>query len=236
MQPLKFGDAGPEVGKLQQALLEAGESIDAPDLAAMQIGTSTDAAIKEFQSRHPGPDGHPLTVDGVVGPATEWALSNPGASLAPYKSPGWEYEPAKVGSPVAAVVAAAVADIGLHETPDGSNDGPMLRKFKTYGRPWCALAVSEWFMQAPSGSPMGCVAAAQGILNWGKAHGKQVTTPEPGDVFVIVRASGHGHTGLIVSVSEDGSQFCTVEGNCGNAVRGMIRTKTAVSGFVRILP
>lgn len=38
------------------------------------FGTATEKAVKEFQTAHDGPDGRALAIDGVVGPATWWAL------------------------------------------------------------------------------------------------------------------------------------------------------------------
>jgi hypothetical protein len=81
---------------------------------------------------------------------------------------------------------------------------------------------------------MGVIASAQGILQWGKAHGLAQKSAQPGDIFVIVRASGHGHTGIVVNVGEKG-ELHTVEGNCANAVRGMIRDPSTVTGYVRVV-
>ena len=51
------------------------------------FGTATERAVKAFQEAHDGPDGRALTVDGIVGPATWWALetASKGQETAPEK-------------------------------------------------------------------------------------------------------------------------------------------------------
>jgi peptidoglycan hydrolase-like protein with peptidoglycan-binding domain len=46
------------IAVIQQALIEAGEAIDAAELAAGVVGSSTAAAVRHFQAHHVGPDGH----------------------------------------------------------------------------------------------------------------------------------------------------------------------------------
>lgn len=232
---LSYGDSGTDVGQLHQDLLEAGESIDALELSQQNFGETTRAAVVDFQSHHTDPGGHPLAHDGRVGPLTQWSLKHPGGGL--YKAHGWLYDSAKTNSLTLPVCQAAVGDLGLKENPDGSNDGPELKKFQTYGRPWCALAVSHWFSLAIVGSPFGVQPAVVGLLSWAKIHGKIVPADQavlPGDVMIIIRGSGHGHTGLIVGVNADG-MLSTVEGNCSNSVRGCVRDRHSLSAIIRPL-
>jgi hypothetical protein len=221
---IKAGDRGPAVGLLHQALSEAGETIGADELGTGTFGPSTAAAVMHFQAKHAGPDGHALVKDGIVGPATEWALEHPGGPA--HSTPaGWT---ADTSLPV---VAAAVADIGRCEDPDGSNDGPALAKFHTGGQPWCALAVSTWLEEA-GGSPFGRKAAVMGIYLWARSNNRVVDDPRAGDLAVILRAGGHGHVGLVVGVLPDGT-LATIEGNCSNAVRAMLRPRSALQAVVR---
>lgn len=224
---LSQGAVGPAVGAIHQALLEAGESVPQSELSSSTFGPGTEAAVKEYQAHHVDAQGHALGIDGIVGPATWAALTGAQGAMT---APGWHYVPPE-DTTARAVCEAAVADLGRKEDPDGSNDGPDLVKFGTRGRPWCALAVSTWYAQAPGGSPFGVQASVLGLVTWGRAHTKLVAAAKPGALACILRAGGHGHVALVVSVNPDGS-FCTVEGNCSNAVRGCIRRPADITAFV----
>lgn len=231
MSPGKLNDSGPAVGAIQQALLEAGETVDATELTAMLYGPSTRDAVTDFQLHHADAQGHALDHDGVVGPKTAWALEHPSAS--PFKTPGWHQSP--VAGSLALVAQAAVGDIGRKEDPDGSNDGPDLVKFSTGGLAWCAMAVSAWWAAYPGGSPFKRKSAVADLVAWGRANGGLVGIADPGrvgDLGCFLRGDGHGHVGLIVGVGA-GGKLSTVEGNCGNAVRGMIRDRAKFQALVR---
>ena len=236
---LKMGDAGADVGRLQQQLIEAGYAIDAGELTASQFGESTYVAVRSFQASHVGEDGHVLAEDGIVGPATTWALEHQGAAArGRFTAPGWRCSPSEVDQQVRPAVEAAVIDLArpTFEEPDGSNSGPRLSKYGNDGEPWCAFAVSYWFKQLPNGSPFGVIASAYKMSEWGKTFGRVLDDgqlAEPGDVFVILRGDYHGHVGLIVGVDDAGDTLLTIEGNCSNAVRGMKRARSAVTLVVR---
>lgn len=234
---MRLGAEGFDVGRLQQALLEDGEAIDAIELDASSFGASTDAAVREFQARHLGPDGHVLEIDGDVGPATLWALDNAGYTIPGlgYVVPGWRSEG---DDPT---VSAARSDVGKREDPDGSNDGPDLKKFHTLGRPWCALALSEWYREGAVANggvsgPWGVFAAAMQVLGWARGAKRVLDASEkarPGDCFAIVREDGHGHAGLVCSNEDAQGGFFTIEGNASNAVRGCRRTRAGVTAVIR---
>lgn len=235
VKSLRTGDSGKEVSELQQKLVEAGESVDAFELNNGIFNFSTKEAVISFQSRHVDALGKPLTHDGIVGPATDWALDHPGRGAPAYTSTGWVYDASKVEPTVVSVVSAAVSDLGLAEDPDGSNDGAGLKKFKTYGRPWCALAVSHWYENFKGGIPFGTQAAVISIYAWGKKNNKVLVAGQPalpGDVIIILRQGGHGHTGIVVNNLDNGL-LCTVEGNASNAVRGCVRKQSDLAGVVR---
>lgn len=65
--PMRPGDTGASVAKLQRALTKAGYS---PGKADGSYGNATTQAVKEFQAAHG------LTADGVAGPKTLTALEN----------------------------------------------------------------------------------------------------------------------------------------------------------------
>jgi N-acetylmuramoyl-L-alanine amidase len=70
----RLGDDGPEVGDIQERLTRLGHAIDASESGA-RFGSSTDAAVREFQRRRS------LRVDGLVGPDTWGQLVEAGYHL-----------------------------------------------------------------------------------------------------------------------------------------------------------
>ena len=96
---LKYGDKGNEVLKLQRLLAKQGFFKDEP---SGSFNVVTQDAVTYFQQSHLGSDGSFLDVDGVVGPATWWALRNP--SGAP---PEVRAAQCSTGQPHAAAPAAA---------------------------------------------------------------------------------------------------------------------------------
>lgn len=146
------------------------------------------------------------------------------------------------------VIAIALAQVGKHESPKGSNSGPDIEPF-TGGRaePWCGHFVSWCFRQAgkplpddvvPSPkqfNPLASVSHTERIFS---EAGWSYREPQPGDVvFYATRGrsdQGPGrHIGLVVAVGVD--SFETVEGNWSNAVchRVVKRNDRTISGFGR---
>ena len=72
---LRRGDKGAYVTLLQKELMSKGYSCG-PQGADGDFGQNTEKAVRAFQSEHNGPDGRPLTVDGVAGKNTWWALES----------------------------------------------------------------------------------------------------------------------------------------------------------------
>ena len=72
---LRKGSKGQYVKILQNELIIKGYSCG-PQGADGDFGANTEKAVKAFQREHDGPDGRALTIDGVVGPATWWALES----------------------------------------------------------------------------------------------------------------------------------------------------------------
>lgn len=248
---LYLGDGGANVEALQQRL--AGQGFDCGEDAATQIfGPSTKSEVKLFQACHMGPDKKPLSVDGVVGPATWWALDHPSGEAQHQPVDGMPVQQAS--NPIAqAALDSAWAELrkGVAEDPDGSNRGPEIDLYTGMaGKPasipgprWCAYFVSWNFAKAPGSSPFGRIGGAQSIVFWCQKHipfsvfdmtillsvdGRSGSpyVPRCGDIGVIAEGQAHGHA-VMVAASQAGNVW-TVEGNCGNAVRSR---KHLISSF-----
>jgi peptidoglycan hydrolase-like protein with peptidoglycan-binding domain len=223
---------------LHQMLLEAGATIGAAELATGTLGPSTVAAVREWQAHHVDSDGHALTVDGVAGPATLWSLAHPvGLAGKRYTAPGWRCEPAHAHPNVRAVLEVGMGEIGVSEE-GGDNRGPRVDVYTKpdLGIPWCAAFASWCYRAAEGGSPFGRFVGSWQFYEWGERHGRIVTEPQAGDVWVILRGDPHerphGHTGIAAGSAVAGI-FPTIEGNAGNAVRGLVRPVSSITAFVR---
>ena len=239
-------DTGLAVGRVQQALSEAGYAIPSTENTLQQFGAGTYAAVRAFQTSHLGPDGKPLSVDGVVGPKTWWALQHPGGTDA-FIADGWHFDASMVRDAVKPALVAAAAQISVHEDPDGSNDGPLVRQFTApgfIGDPWCCLFASWAFAHLIGGSPFGRIASTWALYEWAQAHGlvlPPAAIPQAGDVFVVLHGertdpNHRGHTGMLCGGDMGGNNFPTIAGNESNAVRGGIRNRDAVSAILRVVP
>ncbi len=228
-----------DIGALQQALIEAGFNIDPLELHAKALGPSTSLAVTHFQLTHldsrPGAPGKALVPDGIAGPATFYALEHPVTKSGQYTVAGWRYTSADVPAIARMATDAAVGDVGQHESPDGSNHVAN-NKYGNDTQPWCAYFVSWAFNHLDKGSPFKTIASVYGLSEWADTHSRVVRPNAPvlpGDVFLILRADYHGHTGLVVGVDGIAGRLWCVEGNCGNAVRGTIRERSQVSKIIR---
>lgn len=244
---IRKGMSGVVVGNVHQALTEAGYTIPQTELITDTFGDGTYEAVRSFQASHLDPDHHPLISDGIVGDNTLWALQHPGGlDDGNFFTPGWFYNVESIPAHLQPVLAAACGEIGVCEDPDGSNDGPAVRKYTSpdyIGDPWCALFASWAFAQLPNGSPFGRIAATWAIYDWAQDYGKVVSSADsvrPGDVLLILRGSHsdpkrRGHTMIACGVLEDG-RIATVAGNESNAVRGNVRERNTLSAIVRPAP
>lgn len=123
-----------------------------------------------------------------------------------------------------AVLSAAKAEVGVRESPLGSNTGKRIREFQaadTLGGsfyPWCASFTAFCIEQAEKklGYPVKYLRSASCdlVLAWARENDLLRERPERGDTFLVMKSRHDAtHTGLVASVRPDGAHFGTVEGN-----------------------
>jgi cell wall-associated NlpC family hydrolase len=138
-------------------------------------------------------------------------------------------------------LAAAAGEVGVHEEPPGSNDGPRIAQYRaatagaagTPGR-WCAYFVS--WAAAQAGAPLGDYGqgygSVAGITDWAQRTGRLLPPgepPRPGDLILF----GTQHVGIVESVGP-GDRLTTIEGNYDDRVARVGRTLGDATGFVRL--
>lgn len=146
-------------------------------------------------------------------------------------------------------VQIALSQVGIKETPRGSNKGPEVDVYT--GRrpePWCGHFVAWCFRKAgkpipgdvePSprrANPLASVSFMERVF---KEHGWAVREPAPGDiVFFSTRGKsdkGPGrHVGIVAEVNL--THIVVVDGNWGDAVskHSVRRDDVTVAGFGRL--
>lgn len=124
----------------------------------------------------------------------------------------------------------ALRKVGAHETPPGSNRGPLIDVWNMdanglVGEPWCMSFVHGMYLA--EGKHLGGWAGVQNFLQWATLHGYPVTRPFRGDI-VCFDWNGdrwYDHVGIVdrvLAVGPGGRPpyvIRTVEGNTGDAVR-----------------
>lgn len=148
---LREGSSGKAVTYLQERLTAKGFRVQVDG----SFGAKTEAAVQQFQASEG------LSPDGIVGSITWNRLLVDSTASPPQDlvaSARLELEariPMIATKDAAAVVRAAIRDLGKKESPDGSNDGPEIHHLvggyndfwkigDKIARPWCAMAVSSW--------------------------------------------------------------------------------------------
>jgi lysozyme family protein len=242
----------PNVKLFQERLTELGFSLGVAD---GDFGAVTEAAVRLFQARAATPDGEPVEIDGVVGPDTWAALFGP-ESLPDRTGPGVASDHAKV------VLEVAADEVGVRESPLGSNRGRRVEEYQSSvdpalaGQAWCMCFVYWCFKQAAArGGFENRVPKTGGVhFAWRKSgdlpNGVKVVKAadaqrnpnliEPGMVFYIRTSDTSGHCGIVVE-SVNG-RLETIEGNTNNGgsregigvFRRTRRTIASINfGFVR---
>lgn len=248
---LVLGTSGPVVQRLAQQLQQAGALPPGP--LPEQFTRELEACVKTFQQTHLGQDGAFLKSDGVVGPATWWALAN--ASGAAQRSNLSAAIPAGIGPLRRRILEVALAEHanGVAERPMGSNRGPELDKYlpdwvtksAEPGPAWCCFfyswvvkeALGDWPLGGREGS-CGKARERAGTLGIWRPKTMRAAHPLPGDAFVFDHGEGKGHIGFVLRVSKDGSEINTLEGNCANRVKLGVRRVDAsdLAGFIDNVP
>ena len=242
---LRRGGRGPAVKRVQDRLKACGFDPGPPDGV---FGPLTEAAVKDFQERHDGPDKRPLVVDGVVGPLT-W-----GALFGEVVSDAGLSEPAPPGSLAATIVEVACGQVGSSEDPPGTNWGNGIPKYlRAVGLDssaqwcqgfawWCALEAAKRLGHSttrwpqPSASTCTTFRDAQ-KLGWSYKPAEVMAgtkTIRPGDfVYTKLRwREWHGHVGIVEKV--EGFYVHTIEGNTSNKVWRRRHKLSDLAGFVRL--
>lgn len=227
------------------------------------------AGHNRFKGLAPYKDGK---VDGVYGPVTAAAVRSAkywvgypaascdrvfGQTLYEYLRPNqWRPLPdayrARRAQRVAAAtktagmkaLALAVAEIGNHESPYGSNRSKYGAWYGFNGVPWCAIFESYCF--AHTGRPSFRYAACQ-ALYWDAAAGRNglrlVWSPMPGDLCIFnLHGDPFAHTSFFERwIDQQQGSFYDVGGNTGptdisngGAVMRQQRNRGMVSHFVRV--
>lgn len=158
-------------------------------------------------------------------------------------------------------IDVAVSQIGNEEIPRGSNWGEHVQKYLAsvdvdFPAAWC-MAFIYWCVEESgirvsdgTGGLKNPLVKTAGVLRqWNEVasqfplsvHKKmKVSSPQPGDIFIMDHGHGLGHAGFIESIDPDGL-IRTIEGNTndegdrdGYEVCRRIRHAEKMKGFIRI--
>jgi hypothetical protein len=128
---------------------------------------------------------------------------------------------------LALLLILARQEIGVKETPPGSNRGPRVEEYLHSvhlgpGYAWCAAFVYWLFEQASANlnriNPLPRTGSC--LDHWNKTRGQKITAQqvqadstliEPGDIFIIRKTGIKGHTGIVAGICD--GYIHTIEGN-----------------------
>lgn len=128
------------------------------------------------------------------------------------------------------------AEVGVQESPWGTNTGPRVRQYQSstgaYWAPWC-VSFQQWALKQVGLGPVADrTAGVFYFAGYGDKHGWRINRPVPGAIVCFM--NGQGHMGAVESVSGAGSKFTTIEGNAANAVRRRPRTVNSYTRFYMV--
>lgn len=204
--------------------------------SALGVGATTATAATALPPASAIPAGYALVPLAALWPggAGTPALTGAAATL-----------PSAVAAPSAAAqqrVAIAAGELGVEESPPGSNDGTRIATYRTATSgsgvgPWCSYFVS--WVAAQAGTPLGASGAGEGYVpymrDWLVGQGRyapNTVTPRPGDLVLFDR-NGDGtldHIGLVEAVDANG-RVHTIEGNSSDSVRRRDYDPSAIAGY-----
>jgi hypothetical protein len=144
-------------------------------------------------------------------------------------------------------LAVAQSQIGVSESPKGSNKGKEVEKYLKSvglggGYSWC-MAFVKWCMDqacADLGAKNPMIVTGGVLAQWNKIMKcYRFNKPMAGDIFIMDFGKGLGHTGIVERV--EGAIVHTIEGNSndegsreGYEVCRRIRKASAIIGYIRI--
>lgn len=145
------------------------------------------------------------------------------------------------------ILEIATSQIGVTESPKGSNAGKDVEKYLKSvglgkGYSWCMAfvywVVSEAYKQSGGINPLKKTA---GVMNqWNLSPGLRIQVPVAPCVFIMDHGKGLGHTGIVTKVLANG-KIETIEGNTnddgsreGYEVCRRVRTISSCKGFLKL--
>lgn len=142
-------------------------------------------------------------------------------------------------------IEIAIAELGKAEEPKGSNWGTHVQKYLksvgiTFPASWC-MAFVYWCVKSahPNPEERGLKPTGGVMDQWNSRPALRVSTPQPGDIFIMDFGKGLGHTGFVEKV--EGPNIHTIEGNTndegsreGYEVARRVRKISSCKGFIRI--
>ena len=114
------------------------------------------------------------------------------------------------------ILAVARKEIGVKESPAGSNQTKYGAWYGLDGQPWCMMFIQWVFAQAGAALPVK-TASCSALMSYAQAHGQWVTSGYRAGDIVIIDIPGNkvktDHCGIVVTPLTTGVR--TIEGNTG---------------------
>jgi len=111
-----------------------------------------------------------------------------------------------------AIIEVAKSQLGVREIPRGSNSGPQVDLYLKSvglgkGYAWCMSFVYWCTKEAclKSGTPNLLKKTGGVLAQWNAKPELRVSTPQPGDIFIMDHGKGTGHTGFVNAVFSNGN-------------------------------
>ena len=193
---IKKGEKNGEIVKaIQQQLNQRGMG---PVDVDGDFGTNTETAVKEFQAQTRDILGHPLVVDGKLGPVSWSSLFV--EAVKPVEPDG------QLNALFSKVLEIAESQVGVLEDPPGSNRGPQVEQYLqsagcSPGDPWCASFVYWCFKKASEslGVPNPLLRSGSCMFHWANTKGRKIgrlnatndpSLIHPGFIFIMDHGGG----------------------------------------------
>lgn len=111
----------------------------------------------------------------------------------------------------------AVSQIGVGESPLGSNCQPYSRYFGAGCDYWCVYFLSWAFDRAGNQDRRvpWSASSSRGVYDWGRANNMLASVPASGDILILRDFS---HSAIVRGVDQQGGAMNTIDGNWSNKV------------------